>query len=63
MKLLKKIFTTIYNFIKKETAFSLILTNVILCSIYILTSDPFGFFQKNVFERRPIFPFQKKRNR
>ncbi|WP_061230380.1 DUF4340 domain-containing protein [Leptospira interrogans] len=59
MKLLEKIFTTIYNFIKKETAFSLILTNVILCSIYILTSDPFGFFQRTYLNADPFFPFKK----
>ncbi|EMP04477.1 PF14238 domain protein, partial [Leptospira interrogans serovar Pyrogenes str. 200701872] len=62
MKLLEKIFTTIYNFIKKETAFSLILTNVILCSIYILTSDPFGFFQRTYLNADPFFPFKKTKS-
>ncbi|EKO51171.1 DUF4340 domain-containing protein [Leptospira kirschneri] len=59
MKFLEKIFTTIYNFIKKETAFCLFLTNIILCFIYILTSDPFGFFQRTYLNADPFFPFKK----
>ncbi|EMN01825.1 PF14238 domain protein [Leptospira noguchii str. 1993005606] len=59
MKLLEKIFTTIYNFIKKETALSLVLTNLVLCSIYVLNSDPFKFFQRTYSNADPFFPFKR----
>ncbi|EMJ93165.1 DUF4340 domain-containing protein [Leptospira alstonii] len=59
MKFGTKLDTTFDRFFRKEIAFTLVLTNLILGAIYFLLSDPFGFFQKTYQNADPFFPFKR----
>ncbi|PJZ52575.1 DUF4340 domain-containing protein [Leptospira adleri] len=50
--------TFVFGFFKKEKALFLFLTNVVLGTVFFLTSDPFSIFQRTYQNSEPFFPYK-----